>query len=420
MSRPRFTYPFRYLPSPAIREAAAALVDRIDATPALKACFAEGKMLGVLLTDRGPIYAFSGLAGGKAHIDGFVPPIYDYTPEDGYFRCTEAQISAMQDGPLKARESARLQEWLFRQYKVCNARGEWSDVYSIFSERGLIPPGGTGDCAAPKLLQYAYVHGLTPLETGEFWYGETREQVREQGRFYPACTGKCGPLLSFMMQGLDVEPNPLDSDYLYSEPRIIYSDEALVVADKPSGMLSVPGRSSRISLLDLLAERFGEAYSCHRLDMDTSGLMVYARTREAKALIDAQFARGEVQKAYRARLDASRVPFRHRRKGTIALPLSSDYYDRPRQIVDYDSGKTAITEYEVLEQFPDGEMDVLFRPRTGRTHQLRVHAAHPQGLGRPIKGDRLYGSNSAGRLWLHASSLSFRHPLSGEILKFEA
>ena len=295
MSRHLFTYPFRYLPSPAIREAAAALVDRIDADPGLRARFAEGKMLGVLLTDRGPIYAFSGLAGGRAQIEGFVPPIYDYTPEDGYFRRTEAAISSMQDGPLKSRESARLQEWLFRQYKVCNARGEWSDVYTIFAERGLVPPGGTGDCAAPKLLQYAYNHGLTPLETGEFWYGEAREQVREQGRFYPACTGKCGPLLSYMMQGLDVEPNPLDSDYLYSEPKIIYSDEAIIVADKPSGMLSVPGRSSRKSLLDLLAGRFGQAFSCHRLDMDTSGVMVFARTPEAKVCLDGQFAAGEVQ-----------------------------------------------------------------------------------------------------------------------------
>lgn len=419
MSRHLFTYPFRYLPSPAIREAAAALVDRIDADPGLRARFAEGKMLGVLLTDRGPIYAFSGLAGGRAQIEGFVPPIYDYTPEDGYFRRTEAAISSMQDGPLKSRESARLQEWLFRQYKVCNARGEWSDVYTIFAERGLVPPGGTGDCAAPKLLQYAYNHGLTPLETGEFWYGEAREQVREQGRFYPACTGKCGPLLSYMMQGLDVEPNPLDSDYLYSEPKIIYSDEAIIVADKPSGMLSVPGRSSRKSLLDLLAGRFGQAFSCHRLDMDTSGVMVFARTPEAKVCLDGQFAAGEVQKTYRARLEASPTPFLHRRSGTIALPLSSDYYDRPRQIVDYASGKAAITEYEVLEQFPGGEMDILFRPRTGRTHQLRVHAAHPQGLGRPIKGDRLYGSNSPGRLWLHAASLRFRHPISGEMMEFE-
>lgn len=419
MSRHLFTYPFRYLPSPAIREAAAALVDRIDADPGLRTRFAEGKMLGVLLTDRGPIYAFSGLAGGRAQIEGFVPPIYDYTPEYGYFRRTEAAISSMQDGPLKSRESARLQEWLFRQYKVCNARGEWSDVYTIFAERGLVPPGGTGDCAAPKLLQYAYNHGLTPLETGEFWYGEAREQVREQGRFYPACTGKCGPLLSYMMQGLDVEPNPLDSDYLYSEPKIIYSDEAIIVADKPSGMLSVPGRSSRKSLLDLLAGRFGQAFSCHRLDMDTSGVMVFARTPEAKVCLDGQFAAGEVQKTYRARLEASPTPFLHRRSGTIALPLSSDYYDRPRQIVDYASGKAAITEYEVLEQFPDGEMDILFRPRTGRTHQLRVHAAHPQGLGRPIKGDRLYGSNSPGRLWLHAASLRFRHPISGEMMEFE-
>lgn len=416
----KFTYPFRYVPTPGIRAAADALTGRIDSSEPLRQIFAEGKMLGVMLTDSGPLYAFSGLAGGQACLDGFVPPVYDYTPADGYFRTREAEISAMENGILKSRESAALQEWLFRQYRVLNARGEESSVSDIFAARGMVPPGGTGDCAAPKLLQYAYTHGLRPLAIGEFWYGSSKNgEVREQGRFYPACTGKCGPLLTYMMQGLDVEPNPLDRDYLYSEPRILYSDDSIVVVSKPAGMLSVPGRSARKSLLDLLAERFGEAYSCHRLDMDTSGIMVYALARDAKAALDGQFARGEVQKTYRARLESSQRPFGRRSKGTISLPLAADYYDRPRQIVDRENGRPALTEYEVCECFPDGEMDVLFRPATGRTHQLRVHSAHVDGLGRPIRGDRLYGSNSPGRLFLHAESIRFRHPVSGEEMFFE-
>ena len=255
---------------------------------------------------------------------------------------------------------------------------------------------------------------------GEFWYGRPKGgQVRQQGRFYPACTGKCGPLLTFMMQGLDVEPNPLDRDFLYSEPRVIFSDDDIVVASKPSGMLSVPGKSGRGSMMDWLAEQFGPIFSCHRLDMDTSGIMVFARTLEAKADLDRQFASGEVQKTYRARLEAGRVPFRHKSKGTIALPLAADYYDRPRQIVDRAHGKQAITEYEVRSIFPDSEVDIVFRPHTGRTHQLRVHAAHPDGLGQPIKGDRLYGSRFGGRLFLHAETLKFRHPSTWKTICFE-
>ena len=326
----------------------------------------------------------------------------------------------MEEGPSKGKASAQLQDWLLSQYKVLNAKGESRDIKSIFADSGLIAPGGTGECAAPKLLQYAYAHEMHPVAMGEFWYGLPKGgQVRQQGRFYPACTGKCGPLLTFMMQGLDVEPNPLDRDFLYSEPRVIFSDDDIVVASKPSGMLSVPGKSGRGSMMDWLAEQFGPIFSCHRLDMDTSGIMVFARTLEAKADLDRQFASGEVQKTYRARLEAGRVPFRHKSKGTIALPLAADYYDRPRQIVDRAHGKQAITEYEVRSIFPDSEVDIVFRPHTGRTHQLRVHAAHPDGLGQPIKGDRLYGSRFGGRLFLHAETLKFRHPSTWKTICFE-
>ena len=414
-----FTYPFRYAPSPETVEAAKALAARIDASPRLRSIFSEGKMLGVLLTDRGVLNAFSGLAGGLSVLEDFVPPIFDYGVPDGYFRRREAEISAMPDGIAKGRESARLQDWLFSRYEVLNARGERLSVKRIFARRGLVPPGGTGDCAAPKLLQYAYLHGMKPLAMGEFWYGTSHSsEVREHGHFYPACFGKCGPLLSFMMEGLDVEPNPLDSEYEGREPAVLHADSSIIVVDKPAGMLSVPGRNGISSLLDWLAERYGEVHSCHRLDMDTSGIMVYARNIPCKAALEAQFAGREVSKTYRARLSAGSSPFRRSASGTIALPLSPDYYDRPRQIVDKSSGKPAISEYKVLEMLPDGEIDILFHPLTGRTHQLRVHAAHPSGLGRPIKGDLLYGGTPADRLYLHAESLSFAHPASGVKLTF--
>ena len=414
-----FTYPFRYAPSPETVEAAKALAARIDASPRLRRIFSEGKMLGVLLTDRGVLNAFSGLAGGLSVLEDFVPPIFDYGVPDGYFRRREAEISAMPDGIAKGRESARLQDWLFSRYEVLNARGEQLSVKRIFARRGLVPPGGTGDCAAPKLLQYAYLHGMKPLAMGEFWYGASHSsEVREHGHFYPACFGKCGPLLNFMMEGLDVEPNPLDREYEGREPAVLHADSSIIVVDKPAGMLSVPGRNGIGSLLDWLAERYGEVHSCHRLDMDTSGIMVYARNIPCKAALEAQFAGREVSKTYRARLSAGSAPFRRSASGTIALPLSPDYYDRPRQIVDKSSGKPAISEYKVLEMLPDGEIDILFHPLTGRTHQLRVHAAHPSGLGRPIKGDLLYGGTPADRLYLHAESLSFTHPTSGEKLTF--
>ena len=422
MARAPFTYPFCYTPAPDIVAASQRIIDSLDQSLLIQ----EGKMLGVLKVEdeKGAVdylYAFSGTVGGRAVLPGFVPPIYDLTEPEGYFRRREAEISAMPAGPERAAASAELQAWLFEQYRVSNARGETLSIREVFARRGLVPPGGTGDCAAPKLLQYAYDHKLTPIAMGEFWYGASpASEVREQGRFYPSCTGKCGPLLSFMLEGLEVEPNPLDREFTTdAEPRILYEDADILVAVKPAGMLSVPGRTRAISLLEWLRARYGEVHSCHRLDMDTSGVMVFARSLPAKAELERQFAGREVVKTYRARLVASDRPFGHARKGTIALPLSLDYYDRPRQIVDRELGKLAVTEYEVLEQLPDGQIDLRFVPKTGRSHQIRVSAAHADGLGRPIKGDRLYGSPDGGRLFLHAESLSFRHPVTGIKMTFE-
>ena len=474
MARAPFTYPFCYTPAPDIVAAAGRLISYLDTAaevieaesavaqenratlgivrgrgpssdgrgPAQPDVFKgelptgiiaaanslkEGKMLGVLKVEdeegkEGYLYAFSGTVGGRATLPGFVPPIYDLTDPDGYFRRREAEISAMPTGPERAAASAELQAWIFDQYRVSNARGQTLSIREVFARRGLIPPGGTGDCAAPKLLQYAYDHKLTPIAMGEFWYGASpASEVRQQGCFYPSCTGKCGPLLSFMLEGLVVEPNPLDREFTTdAEPRILYEDADILVAVKPADMLSVPGRTRAKSLLQWLQDRYGEVHSCHRLDMDTSGVMVFARNLPAKVELERQFAEREVAKTYRARLVAGDKPFGHAPRGTIALPLALDYYDRPRQMVDREHGKLAITEYEVLAQLPDGEIDIRFTPKTGRTHQLRVHAAHAAGLGRPIKGDRLYGSPDGGRLWLHAESLTIHHPASGAQMRFES
>lgn len=416
-----FTYPFRYVPCEEIVEESRKLISEIDSSEDLKDLFGEGKMLGILLTDKGFLHAFSGLAKGRSTVAGFVPPIFDYAREGGFFRRREAEISAMPQGKDKSEASARLQDWLFEQYVVSNALGESLSIKEIFARKGMVPPGGTGECAAPKLLQYAYSNGMKPLAMGEFWFGDSpRNEVREQGRFYPSCIGKCGPLLSFMTEGLEMEPNPLDEEYTFTEPDIIYEDKQIIVVDKPSGMLAVPGRGRRVSLLERLQEKYGEVHSCHRLDMDTSGVIVYARTLEAKKKIEAQFAAREVRKTYRLRLAAASRPFRHARQGTIALPLAPDWYDRPRQMVDREHGKQAITVYEVLEMLPNGEIEVRMSPRTGRTHQLRVHAAHKDGLGRPIKGDKLYGDCSKCRLHLHAESLELEHPSSGERMTFRS
>ena len=435
----RFTYPFCYTPDPEISGAAGRLIARIDACPELRNLFKEGKMMGVLMVEEAEgrkdfLYGFSGLAGGRSVVEGFVPPIFDLTDPDGHFKKEEAEISGMNrriresDDPmvisaLKAERKERsvaLQEWLFRQYVVLNARGERKTILEIFAERGLTPPGGTGDCAAPKLLQYAYLHGLRPLAMGEFWYGDSPlHEVRRQGCFYPSCTGKCGPLLAYMLQGLDVEPNPLDVDSPFPEEefKILYEDDDIIVADKPSGMLAVPGRTLKVSLQERLQRRAGpgtDIRACHRLDMDTSGLMVFAKGADCLAVLQQQFERHEVEKSYIARLCPGK-PLAE--SGRISLPLMLDYDDRPRQMVDFQEGKQAVTDWELLRTLPGGEALVRFTPLTGRTHQLRVHAAHPLGLGRPIAGDRLYGGGP-GRLCLHAAALSFTHPRSGQRLSF--
>lgn len=326
----------------------------------------------------------------------------------------------------RARMSDNLQEWIFRQYRVHNALGIESSVYEIFNSQGLIPPGGTGDCAAPKLLEHAYRLGLKPLAMGEFWYGTSpNTAVRTHGHFYPSCTSKCGPLLEYMLKGLELEST--DSDIC--APTIIHEDDWLIAVSKPSGMPSVPGLDGRLSAQEWLSKRQGseeaEVHAVHRLDMDTSGILLFAKNTDTAIELRKQFEAHTIKKTYIARLYAENKEVQTGQNGKIALPLAPDYDERPRQKVDIRQGKEAVTEYKVISTNDDGTMDIIFHPFTGRTHQLRVHSAHHLGLGCPIVGDLLYGGHgtsdsTATRLHLHALKISFNHPVSGLITTFES
>lgn len=317
---------------------------------------------------------------------------------------------------IRAEMSDRLQDWIFRQYIVHNAEGEEISIADLFASQGLVPPGGTGECAAPKLLEYAYGHGLKPLAMGEFWYGKSPDTaVRTHGHFYPSCTSKCGPLLSFMTKGLNIQKE-VQSAVL--SPAIIHEDEHLIVVEKPSGMPSVPGLDGRLSLQEWLSSRYEEIHAVHRLDMDTSGVMIFAKTQNAAVDLRRQFEEHTVRKTYLARLSACQNSLSEGDKGIIELPLSADYDERPRQKVDSKQGKPAITEYEITSVNEDGTTDIIFHPITGRTHQLRVHSAHTLGLGCPIVGDMLYGGDTGKRLHLHSYEIKFRHPSDGKSVCF--
>ena len=316
-----------------------------------------------------------------------------------------------------------LQRWLFEQFKVLNANGCEKSLLDIFAEHsGIIPPGGAGECAAPKLLQYAYLNSLTPIAVSEFWVGESPTgEVRRDGCFYGACKSKCEPILGFMLQGLDVEENALEKGGDISSVKVVYEDEHLIIVDKPSGVLSVPGVVGGTSVQQWLRDEYrhnNELFMVHRLDMATSGLLVAAKSMETFKMMQQLFASREVVKHYTALLQG--VP--RNSSGVVELPLAPDYMNRPRQKVDYLSGKHAVTRYELLKEVNyDGEQCALvrFTPITGRTHQLRVHAAHADGLDCPIVGDAIYGS-AGKRLMLHASSLSFVHPVSGNVVNVES
>ena len=410
--------------------------------------------------------------------------------------------------------SDELQRWLFSAYRMLNAKGEERDLIDIFREyTHAMPPAGAGDCCAPKLLQYAYLHRLRPVCMAEFWWGESpASEIRHHLHYYPACRSKCLPILTHMLKGLDVAPNPLAQKRHTAEPRVLYADEYIMVVDKPAGMLSVPGKaesvrsefsdSANISVEEYFAnlqlptnsqlptEQFtiGEAdnsklktqnskflKAAHRLDMDTSGLLVLARTEESYVELQRQFASRETMKRYEAvlsgvpkhivggygipavaianscshlyfygqglrqecrsllRLEPFAIQFAKYSSGCISLPLIADINDRPRQRVDMEHGKPALTLYNIVEvravdantavayttkKVDKGRTLIHLYPKTGRTHQLRVHCAHPLGLACPILGDPLYGIERADRMYLHAAELTFRHPVTGEPMHF--
>jgi pseudouridylate synthase len=373
----------------------------------------------------------------------------------------QEQITAWKRG--RKMKSDRLQRWLFSQFSLLNAYEERKNLLDIFrdyylqnspartkaansanetaTERAaqaclapsLLPPSGAGECCEPKLLQYAFLHGYKPISMAMFWWGPSpKTEIRQHGNYYPACNGKCKPILEWMLEGIDVDDKNCDktdnkTELALSERlQILYEDDYLTVVVKPSGLLSVPGKGYQASIYSILCERWkgkSDAFMVHRLDMATSGLLVVARTSEVHKALQAQFIRRTVKKKYVALLPLSILEKQLPAEGRIELPLSPDPDDRPRQRVDRTNGKPAITEYRLIGKTTYGKetlkaVKIELYPLTGRTHQLRVHCAHPDGLGTPIIGDNLYGQR-AERLWLHAEHLEFTHPITQERMSFD-
>ncbi len=341
---------------------------------------------------------------------------------------TEAAVDVYLD-EIKAlrtqrkKDSAALQKRLFDQYTFLNQAKESKSLYEIFLPTiNDIPPAGAGECAAPKLLQYAFLHDMQPIALAEFWWGESpKSEVRKHGYFYPSCKGKCHPILGHMLQGMDVDDNPMLQNPAEGKTiSIVYEDDAIVLVNKPAEFFSVPGKTIDDSVLLRMKQRYPTATGplvVHRLDMSTSGLMIIAKTKEVHKKLQYQFIKRTIKKRYVAILDG----WVKGEEGFIDLPLRVDLDDRPRQLVCYEHGKNARTRWEVLERIEvDGRKQtrVYFYPITGRTHQLRVHAAHPEGLNFPIIGDDLYGKKEE-RLLLHAEWIELVHPITKIAMTFE-
>lgn len=491
----------------------------------------SGKMFGVLVVETpdgntGYLAAYSGQIAGRSNWDGFVPAVFDYLQDGGYFKTCEAEITAINkqvrlmetseerrrllthldetiakaaseeqayktlmheskarrdseraaggvtpereaemtrksqfqkaelrrmrrrnaDTIAMAREtchrydtsisllkqkrrtmSDRLQEWLFHHFVMLNKDGDSRSLTDIFrTSLSASPPAGAGECCEPRLLQYAFSHAMTPKCMAMFWIGASPEgEIRHEQTYYPACRSKCKPILEWMLGKDIVKDDTFITQHNGDNLNIIYQDRDIIVVDKPAGMLSVPGKNDAPSVLSLLQRKMEDnIFPVHRLDMDTSGLMVFVRNKKAQRNLQRQFETHSIVKRYIALLE--RKP--DSEHGTISLPLSPDMADRPRQMVDYRHGKQALTHYRLCtspstpmrRQFLTvGDNLVELSPLTGRTHQLRVHCAHPDGLASPIVGDRLYGTTNHPRLCLHAEYLEFRHPTTGEIVIFK-
>jgi tRNA pseudouridine32 synthase/23S rRNA pseudouridine746 synthase len=495
----RMPSPFATEPHPIARRAVEGLVSRLPID-------SEGKMFGVLVVRApdgriGYSCAFSGMLGGRWHVDGFAPPVFDARERDAFWPAGEAELARLEarrraldssaalaeladtrarhkrestalrdqhrikrdnrhverartrdadaihaldeqsraDGRMRRQldaahrdelalliarlgvceaelaaideqRAARSRELLHAiqdTYVIANARGERRGLRELFD--GGAPPGGAADCAAPKLLAHAFRHGLHPIALAEVWWGPSPASGgRLSNVCYPACRGKCGPVLAHMLDGLDVDVAPtFGADAVGAdEPRVVFEDAWLAIVAKPAGLLSVPGKGRllRESVATRLAARFGAAHVVHRLDLETSGVLLVAKHESTHAALQRLFACREIEKRYVAVLDGTVVGER----GVIELPLRVDLDDRPRQIVDPIHGKPAVSAWRVLSRSATATRVELI-PHTGRTHQLRVHAAHMRGLGSPVCGDRLYG-RAAARMLLHAESLAFVHP----------
>lgn len=333
---------------------------------------------------------------------------------------------------LRKQLSDALQQWLFSQFRMLNQEGESKDLLEIFRDEALkeypqaaiatsriaalkmVPPAGSGECCEPKLLQYAYQHGYKPLQMAMFWWGESpKEEIRHHLQFYPACNGKCKPILHWMLPASTFEPEAVNLS-IYNKVETLYEDREIAVIHKPEGLLSVPGKdAAQPSVYALMRRKYPEATGpliVHRLDMATSGVLLIAKTEFAYHRLQQAFLNHQIQKKYVAIISGKEIP----EKGIISLPLLPDYLNRPRQIVNHEQGKEAITEYEILERIDGFHLRIALYPKTGRTHQLRVHCAHQEGLNAPILGDPLYGNEKAARLHLHAEEITFEHPLTGK------
>ncbi|GAB2629706.1 RluA family pseudouridine synthase [Belliella aquatica] len=312
--------------------------------------------------------------------------------------------------------SNKLQQQIFDQYQFLNISQKWKSLREIFAEELQLPiPAGAGECAAPKLLHYAFLNNLKPVTMAEFWWGQSpKSEIRKHGEFYPACRSKCLPILGHMLSDIDVEDNPLLKNPAEGKKlEIIFEDDVLMIVHKPAEFLSVPGKNVTDSVQNRILEQHPEAILVHRLDQSTSGIMLIAKNKITHQQLQAQFIKRTVEKRYVAVLDGKIKE----KEGIIDLPIRVDLDNRPQQMVCYQYGKPSQTKFRVLSE-SDGLTRIQFIPITGRTHQLRMHAAHPSGLGASILGDDLYGKK-ADRLHLHAEFLAFTHPDSKERMEFE-
>lgn len=401
----KFTYPFNYTPDTFAKEAMEELCTKLTDFPT------KGKMLGVLVVrdneDVGYLTAYSGATDEeieKNFPDFFVPSI---------FQIPKYSI------PTTPEESKKYQDFIFSQYEMLNINGEKRNLLEIFAETPLKnPPSGSGDCCAPKLLQYAFSHNLRPICMAEFWWGESpQHEIRHHKSFYPSCQGRCKPILGWMLKGMEVDDDPMDAENkeLENQLSIVYEDDWLLIVNKPSGMLSVPGKIKAPCVTDnvILKSHCSNKtlIPVHRLDMLTSGLQILLKEESEYKKMQDSFVHREVKKHYVALLDG----IVEQDSGKIDLPLSSDYLNRPAQRIDKEKGKTAITYFEVMKRVGEKTLVNLY-PHTGRTHQLRVHCAAKEGLNCPIVGDTLYGktTNEKSRLCLHALAIDFEHPVTGE------